>query len=88
MVWSLEAMYGAAGEAYNTHTENHATGVTATGGVNILNDQQAANALTLANVALGDYVGIDFFREGTHVSDTLGNQIHLLGLIFSYTANQ
>ncbi|KKL25914.1 hypothetical protein LCGC14_2400500, partial [marine sediment metagenome] len=88
MYWRLRANYEAAGEATNTHTETPALGVAATAGAILLNVQEPANPLTLASLALGDFLGLEFNRPGANASDTLGSVVRLYGLLFSYTANQ
>lgn len=88
MRWDLSAQYAAVGEAINIHTDAPVWGVTATGGVNILNVQEPANPLTLVNLALGDYLGIRFRRQGTNVADTLDANMYLMGLLFTYVASQ
>ncbi len=88
MYWYLYANYAAGGEAYQTHIETPGIGATATGGANILNIQEPANPLTLANLALGDCIGIHFYRAGTNGLDTLDNAVDLYGILFTYLANQ
>jgi len=88
MFWVLDAGYAACGEATDTHVEIPALGVTATGGVGIINCQEPANALTLASLALGDILGSVFYREGTDGSDTLDVEMSFYGLLFTYVANQ
>lgn len=84
MYWYLTATYASAGEAWNTHFDAPAIGVTATGGANIFNLQAPANPLTLANLAANDYLGIRFSRNGANALDTLNSDMYLFGLLFSY----
>lgn len=88
MYWKLRMMSAADGEVYNTDSNDPAEGTTATGGNNIINVQEPANPLTFAGLAAGDFIGIGFVRTGTHASDTLNATAKLLGLLFTYTANQ
>jgi len=88
MYWRILANYGASGEDYAAHTDSPAIGVTATGGATLVNVQEPANPLTLSSLAAGDYIGIRFFREGTHASDTINDVVYLLGILFTYTASQ
>jgi len=88
MYWWLHAHYAASGELYTTHSETPAMGTTTTDGVNLWNIQEPANALTLANLAKGDYIGITFSRDGDDANDTLDSGVYLLGLLFTYTAQQ
>lgn len=88
MYWWLVAFYAASGEAYNIHNDQPALGATANGGANIMNVQAPANPLTLANLAKGDYIGVEFLRQGTDVLDTLDTDMYLFGLLFTYVAEQ
>lgn len=88
MYWRLGAYYAAGGELYTTHTDAPAFGVTATAGVNLINVQEPQNALTFANLALGDYIGIKFERQGANAADTLNDVLYFLGLLLTYTASQ
>ena len=88
MRWFFDVEYAAATEARNTHTDFPAVGETATGGTNILNVQESVNPLTLANLAQGDYIGIYMQRVGTHINDTLNAHVYVIGVLFTYTANQ
>lgn len=87
MNWHLLAHYAGDGEAYNTHTDAPARGVTATSGANRINIQEPLNPLTLANLAIGDVLGIRYFRV-VLAEDTLDDIVHALGLIFTYVADQ
>ena len=86
--WKWGATYAASGEARTTHTDYPEWGVTATGGGWIMNVQEPADPLTLPNLAKGDYIGLGFDRDGTHANDTLENSFYLLGLLFTYVAEQ
>lgn len=88
MYWRLQAYYAASPQAYNQHTDTPALGVTATGGNNIMNVQEPANALTLTDLAKGDYICFYFTRGGTDDLDTLNTKVLFLGLLFTYTAEQ
>jgi len=88
MHWGLKAQYSACSEVVNTHLDEPATGVTATGGNNILNCQEAPTPLTLVNLAVGDNVGVRMERLGTHAADTLEETVKVFGFVFAYTANQ
>ena len=86
--WRMQAQYAAAAEAYNTHSDGGAYGTTATGGADIINVQEPANPLTLASLAKGDYIGIEFSRLGSNAEDTLDANVRFIGLLFTYTAEQ
>lgn len=86
MYWSLNAQYGASGEAYSTHSDSPALGTTASGGNNIINVQEPANALTLSSLAAGDYLGVYMTRDATNASDTLDANVWVFGMNFNYVA--
>lgn len=86
--WAITASYGAAGESYLVHSDAVAPGRTATGGTNSLNVQEPENVLTLANLAIGDYLGIQLIRDATNVLDTLDVFVKVYGLLFTYVASQ
>lgn len=88
MYWNLNARYGTCGEHISTHFDTPALGVTATGGNLIKNCQEPANPLTLADLAIGDSIGISFTRQGTDALDTLDIKMYLLGLLFTYVGHQ
>lgn len=88
MFWTLNSHYGAAGEAYNAHGETPGVGELATGGANVINVQTSPTALTLADLAGGDYVGIKFDRRGSGPEDSLNADVSLLGILFTYIAEQ
>lgn len=88
MYWHLSAGYAASGEENDTHVDEPALGVTPTGLAYILNVQEPANPLTLPGLAEGDYLGLDFYREGSSELDTLNVPAWLFGLLFTYTAEQ
>lgn len=88
MRWRTTAYYGAAGEVFNLTTETPAQGVTANGGAGIINVQEPANPLGLAGFALGDYIGFKTTRDGVHADDTINDLVRIIGLLFTYTAEQ
>lgn len=88
MFWGLQVFHAAQGEDRQTHFEASGTGLTATGGANIQNVQEPATPLTLPNLALGDFMGIYFYRTGSDASDTLNSIVHFLGVLLTYTASQ
>jgi len=86
--WYLSAIYSADGEVRTTHSDYPAYGETANSGAAFINIQEPANPLTLANLAVGDVLGIGFVRDGAHANDTINASIWLLQIIFEYTASQ
>ncbi len=86
--WALGANYYAEGEIHTTHQEAPVLGVTATGGVGIVNVQEPNSPLVLANLERGDYLGIHYRRAATDALDTLDQNMNLFGLLFTYVAEQ
>lgn len=82
--WSLTANYGADGQ--NTGSDHAATsGATTTGVTDLVRD--VLPTVALADAAIGDYVGVQFFRDGSNVLDTVGDFVNLQGLLVSYLAD-
>lgn len=88
MRWRLEAAYAAHGEGVVTHSDSPAHGETAIAVIATWYAQEPANPLILASLAAGDYIGIEVWRNGTHANDTIDTEVKLLGLLFTYTAEQ
>lgn len=88
MWWGMGADYAAVGEDSSMHSDNPEAGETATGGADIMNVQRPKNPLTLADLAAGDYLGLVFTRYGSNAADTLDTVVDLLGILFTYTAEQ
>lgn len=75
---------GAAGEAYDHHTNNSGYAQT-----DSLTEQQSVNACTVSNAALGDYLTCVWHRDGNHGSDTATAQdCYCKGFMCSYTATR
>lgn len=83
-LYGLNTAYiGAAGEAYDTHTDVSAGAVAA---IAVTADDLAEIAsITASDVAAGDYVSLKFLRDD-HISDTAGTS-YFLGWKVSYTAD-
>lgn len=88
MSWEMWAYYRAAGEELHVNVDYPAKGITATGGVYILDVQEPANPLTLSNLAVGNYVSVRFRRFGGDAVDTIGGTVNCLGILFTYIASQ
>jgi hypothetical protein len=100
LVWFTNAgttnnMYGrfcsygqGAGESVEGTSECTSEEVMAAGGNKIINVSNKPDALDLSGIAIGDYIGIDFRRNGSHASDTISDDVRVLGLLFTYTALQ
>ena len=86
--WQLGAAYAAAGEAAQQHTDAPAMGLTANAGADLHNLTEPTNPLTLADLAKNDTAGIILFRDATDVLDTITGALYLLGLRFTYVADQ
>ncbi|MBA7672708.1 hypothetical protein ES703_80894 [subsurface metagenome] len=89
MFCQLAANYGSEGEPVNEHSDSPAGGVIACAGVaNTLMVQEPANPLTFANLAVDDYIGLRFYRQGSNASDTLDTESRIRGVLFTYVASQ
>ncbi len=88
MYWSFEARYAAEGQSPGTHTESPAAAVTASPGAGWIAAQESGNPLTLVNLAIGDYIGFRFWRQGSNALDTLDSNANIVGFLFTYVANQ
>lgn len=88
MYWKLDATYGTIGEDYGYHTDGPAPGITAPSADMHVNEQEPANPLTLVNLAKGDYLGITVSRYAGNALDTLNADVYILGLLFTYVAEQ
>ncbi|GAI58775.1 unnamed protein product, partial [marine sediment metagenome] len=87
MYWRLTAGYGTAGESFRNTLEAAAYGVTAWTASEIIHEQTGANALTMATLGLGDYVGVKVWRDGGHVNDTIGATVKAFGILLTYVAD-
>lgn len=88
MYWTLNADYAADGEPRTTHTDLPAKAAKAVAATYTIYAQEPTNPLTLVNLAAGDYLGLSFDRQGSSALDTIDQVVNLLGLLFTYTANQ
>lgn len=77
------AYHGAAGEAFNTHSQT--SGVT-TAAVTA-NQVGAKYTLTMSNMAAEDYAFLQYNRNGAHASDTASATVYFVGWLVSYTAD-
>lgn len=87
LVWRTvyDANWAAHNEAYNINSEN-------TSRLPGVGDQEivyvTATNLSLSGLAIGDYVGIKLTRDANHAFDTYERDIDIIGLLFSYVAEQ
>ena len=89
MRWYLRTQYGEGGEVYSTHANNSGYGTTASGGTNYINvSTHPTTPITLPSLTTSDIIGINFYRDGSHASDTLDATMHFLGLKFNYVGYQ
>jgi hypothetical protein len=79
-----EARYGASGEAYSNHTDDDG-GYAAIAVTNAL--LSVVQSVSLSNAAIGDYVTMTWYRDGTHGSDTVEAFIYFKGWLVEYTAD-
>ena len=84
----IGCIYGSVNELKDTHIETPALGTIATSGANKWNVTEPANPLTLSSLTAGDYMGLRVARDSQNVNDTLNADVYVLGLLFTYTANQ
>ena len=88
MYWQMSANYAANGEVWNTHSDTPGYGVTTMTLTSAIQVEEPALPLTLASLAIGDYVGLYFARAGGDALDTLTNVVNVFGFLFTYVANQ
>jgi len=74
---------GAVGEDYSIHTVTSGAAAVAV----VANQQALITPLNLAAAALGDYLHLWFWRDGTNGSDTTTASLHFLGWLLEYTAD-
>jgi len=88
MYWRFKANWTASGEGVGQHSEIGDYGQTATAGEGTWNVQEPDDPIAFSNLAKGDYVGVELDRAGDNASDTLSDEAYILGLLFTYTAEQ
>jgi len=81
-----DVMFAAAGESYGTHNNAGAYGDEAV--VQWRMEELVDISSQFTNLAALDYVGLRFYREGTHANDTVNDSVAFLGFVFKYTAHQ
>lgn len=79
---TLNVYYAAAGETYSTHSATHAANATTVA----QNKINAIKSTSLASLAAGDYVMLEFARTATDPQDTLAD-VYFLGFLVEYTAD-
>ncbi len=87
MRWRLTAGYGHFNESFQNHIDAPAYGVSAWGGSEWMHEQLSPNALAMAGLALGDYIGVKVWRDGGHGDDTIGATVKAWGTLLIYTAD-
>ena len=88
LYWRLEANFNPVGVSYLENSEDTALGVTANSGNNLFNVTAHPNPLLLAGLDKGWFVGIRLTRRGDLVQDTLGADVAIYGLLFTYAPDQ
>lgn len=88
MFWSINAFWGAHGEAEDNSTDAPAMGATTHAGEDLITEQLPTNVLTLTGLALGDYLIFLFSRDATNGLDTINAAATLKGLLFTYVGHQ
>lgn len=72
-------------EAYNTHSDSIAAADLA---VTIDELECIDISAGVTGVAAGDVIGVEFTRYGSHVNDTVGASVFLLGVILDYEGEE
>lgn len=85
LVARVEINYAAIGEAYNTHSETEGYSQMAVTQDEI--EGLSTITPTLASITTSDYVLCTFLRNGTSVSDNIGDVVYFMGFYVSYTAD-
>lgn len=88
MKWAHKVYFAANGEIRATHDVTGADVITAVTSDDMIELDDFSGASGMANLAKGDYVGVRIGRDGDHVNDTVGADVHFLGIVFKYTAEQ
>lgn len=83
----MYAQYGALGEAYNTHTNQHVAWSSPAWTANEIELATDLGAVSLASLAAGDIVQLRMLRDATDVIDTIGATCYFLGWVFTYQAD-
>lgn len=78
--------YSAEGEAYNAVTDNPGYKVIDVPAINTIYATDLGSVLL--GLAIGDYIGASLRRWGDHASDTWADGVWVIGLLFTYTAEQ
>jgi len=88
IVWGMGSNQVAEGEPWTTHSDTDYTNIATVPATarDIFSVQ--GDATILADAQKGDFVGIRFFREGGHASDTAAADLEFLGILLTYTAEQ
>lgn len=79
---------GGDAESINTHNGSSMTHIFATSGANKHNIDTILSVADLSALSAGDVFGVEFMREGSKVTDTLGVTVYLVGFVIQYTARQ
>jgi len=77
----ITAYYGAVGEPYNQHSTGNALARAVT------TDTTLLHQMSLASIAAGDYVRVQFQRGAGHGTDTLIGNVYVPGIMVQYTAD-
>jgi len=83
---SPTADYAAANEGYTTHQDTPADSTIDVAATRTIYETDIG--FTLSSLALGDYVGVEITRDADHADDTYEDDILVMGLLLTYTANQ
>ena len=76
------------GESIEGTSENAGEGTMAAGGNKIITVSNTSDYLDLSGIAIGDFIGVDFRRNGASGNDALNEHVYVLGMLFTYVALQ
>jgi len=79
---NVNTSFAATGEAFSTHSDAVVLAAVAVTSGQILDDDISA---AFTGIAAGDRVGLQYYRAGDNVLDTVGASVYVLGLLLEYT---
>ena len=77
-----------AGESIEGTSEVTSEETMTANGNKLITVSNKSDYLDLSGIAVGDFLGVDFRRNGSHSSDTISDDVRVLGMLFTYTATQ
>ena len=86
MYWRMAVFNAANGEIFSGDTGDYGTDTVSSITVGVFEAPDIPTSI--AAMTIGDYVYVKIERDATHASDTVSTGVTLLGILFTYTANQ